>query len=255
MSDERDLAPDDAGLDDLDDLLGLEPEPEDAALDEQPAAEDHGEPVEPPAPRPPSRSKQRFDLLRSRLKEQEDENRKLRDAFLRSTQMPQQQTPVDPYRNAEMQRLESERVASMMPHEQAQYYAQQSEQRMSNQLARARLEVGDILDRQNFAQIQREEPMARRWADDVEQMLSMARQQGQNPTREALYQQLLAQHVRERSKKEGERQRRNGRAAIQRQTTQPGNGRSTVAPARRGQGDDYEAVVDRLRNTRLGDVW
>jgi hypothetical protein len=151
--------------------------------------------------------------------------------------------------------MEAERVAQMMPHEQAQYYARQSEDRMNAQFLRARLEVGDLIDRQSFAQLQREEPLARQWADQIEQMLTLARNQGQNPTREALYNQLLAQEVRNKTRREGERQRRNGRAAIERQTTAPGGGRSTASTPRRQTADDYDSVVNRLKNTRLGDIW
>jgi hypothetical protein len=257
VSEERDDADDLGTADDqaaLDDLLDLEPQ-------EAPEPDETGE--EPPrrapdggagAPREP-RENRTIRAMRARMKQQEEDNRRLRanvDNLLSTSRQP----APDPYRNAEAQRLEAERVAQMMPHEQAQYYAGQAEQRMQNQLLRARIEVGDIIDKQNFAAVQREEPLARRWSSQIEEMLGQARQQGSNPTREALYNQLLAQQVRDRTKKDGDRQRAAGRRAIARETTQPGGGRSTVAPARRnGAADDYDAVVDRLRNTRLGDVW
>jgi hypothetical protein len=261
VSEERDDADDLGTADDrtaLDDLLDLEPEEdsqaperEDVAEGDQPRrAPDGGAQRE----REP-RENRTIRAMRARMKQQEEDNRRLRanvDNLLATSRQPQ----PDPYRNAEAQRLEAERVAQMMPHEQAQYYAGQAEQRMTQQLMRARLEVGDTIDRQNFSAVQREEPLARRWGSQIEEMLGQARQQGSNPTREALYNQLLAQQVRDKTKRDGDRQRVAGRRAIARETTQPGGGRSTVAPARRnGAADDYDAVVDRLRNTRLGDVW
>lgn len=259
MSDERDDADDLGTADDrtaLDDLLDLEPEEDSQA----PEREDVAEGDQPPRRAPDGgtrepRENRTIRAMRARMKQQEEDNRRLRanvDQLLTTSRAPQ----PDPYRNAENARLEAERVAQMMPHEQAQYYAGQAEQRMNQQLMRARLEVGDTIDRQNFAAVQREEPLARRWGSQIEEMLNLARTQGSNPTREALYNQLLAQQVRERTKRDGDRQRAAGRRRIAQETTQPGGGRSTVAPARRnGAADDYDAVVDRLRNTRLGDVW
>jgi hypothetical protein len=258
VSEERDDADDLGTADDrtaLDDLLDLEPE------EEAPERDESGE--EPPRRAPDGgaqrerepRENRTIRAMRARMKQQEEDNRRLRanvDNLLATSRQP----APDPYRNAENARQEAERVAQMMPHEQAQYYAGQAEQRMTQQLMRARLEVGDTIDRQNFSAVQREEPLARRWGSQIEEMLGQARQLGSNPTREALYNQLLAQQVRDKTKRDGDRQRVAGRRAIARETTQPGGGRSTVAPARRnGAADDYDAVVDRLRSTRLGDVW
>jgi hypothetical protein len=256
LSEERDAVDDLGSADDqadLDDLLDLEPE-------QGSEPEETGE--EAPQPRRPDGGTQReprenrvIRTMRTRLRQQEEDNRRLRanvDNLLATSRQP----PPDPYRNAENARQEAERVAMMQPHEVASYYAGQAEQRMTQQLLRARLEVGDTIDRQNFSAVQREEPLARRWASQIEEMLGVARTQGSNPTREALYNQLLAQNVREKTKRDGDRQRVAGRRAIARETTTPGGGRSTVAPARRnGAADDYDAVVDRLRSTRLGDVW
>jgi hypothetical protein len=240
-------------LDQLDDLLGLEPEEAPPELDDQPEPEG----AEPQAPqRTPSREERRVQALRNRLKDAEDENRRMRESWAQSMARPPAPAPQPDYtQSAEFQRQEAERVATLMPHEQAQYYAQQAERRMQEQYARARVEVGDMFDRQSYAQLCREEPMARQLSGQVEQMLQMARQSGNNPTREALYNQLVATQVRDRTRKAAATQRRNGRQAIERQTTQPGNSRSTVAPSRGNREDDYDAVVERLRNTRLGDVW
>jgi hypothetical protein len=242
-------------LDQLDDLLGLEPEGDAPPPELDDAGPDGA--AEPQAPpQPPSREQRRVQALRNRLKDQEDENRRMREAWAQSVARPAPAPQPDYTQSAEYQRQEAERVAQMLPHEQAQYYASQTERRVQEQIARARIEFGDVFDRQSYQQLCRDEPMARQLAGQVEQMLGLARSQGHNPTREALYNQLLAQQVRDRTRKAAATQRRNGRQAIERQTTQPGNSRSTVASNRgRGGDDDYDAVVERLRNTRLGDVW
>jgi hypothetical protein len=256
LSEERDDVDDLDAADDrtaLDDLLDLEPESGSEPEETESEAPSRQQPDG--ARQQPRAGDRTITALRRTVRRQEEDNRRLRanvDQLLTTSRQPQ----PDPYRNAENARQEAERVAQMMPHEQAQYYAGQAEQRMTQQLMRARLEVGDTIDRQNFAAVQRDEPLARRWANQIEEMLGVARTQGSNPTREALYNQLLAQQVRDRTKRDGDRQRVAGRRAIARETTQPGGGRSTAAPPRRnGAADDYDSVVDRLRNTRLGDVW
>jgi hypothetical protein len=257
LSEERDDVDDLDAADDrtaLDDLLDLEPEsgsePEETESEEPSRQQPDG------ARQQPRAGDRTITALRRTVRRQEEDNRRLRQNVDSLLATSRQQPQPDPYRNAEAQRQEAERVAMMQPHEQAQFYAGQAEARMTQQLMRARLEVGDTIDRQNFAAVQREEPLARRWGNQIEEMLNLARQQGSNPTREALYNQMLAQQVRDKTKRDGDRQRVAGRRAIARETTTPGGGRSTAAPPRRnGAADDYDAVVDRLRNARLGDVW
>lgn len=257
MSEERasSEAGDDTDLDTLDDLLGLEPE-EDAPAEEgereQPVEEEQQ-----PARRPPqSRGEHRVMQLRNKLREQEEENRRLRDAVLNQTRQPAYIPQPDPYRQAELDRQEAERVAQMMPHEAAAYYSSKAEQRMGQQLLQGRLEVADILDRQSFQQICRDEPMAGKLRDQVETLLSQARRNGSNPTREAIYNQLLAAQVRPRmNNAELTRARRQGRAAIARQTTQPGGGRSSVTQQRNGRAEESDAEFEaRLRRVRIGDL-
>jgi len=251
MSEERPVADGDAG--EVDELLDdLEATDEAAELPELESGDE-------PAPQPeesPQRNRA-IRQMRDRLRQEREDNRRLRASVDQLLVQQRQQPQIDPYRAAEAQRLEQERIAQMMPHEQASYFAAQAEGRMRNEYMRARLEVADLLDRQGWQQLCRDEPHFRKYSEQVESMLAMARNQGQNPTRETLANLLLAQEVRERSKRSAATQRRNGRAAIARETTVPGSGRSTAAPARGGRGaaDDYDAVVQRLRNTRLGDAW
>jgi hypothetical protein len=236
-------------LDILDDLLGVEPDEDEAA----PAEPEETEAEPEPQPRP--RSQRRIIALRERLKQQETENRQLRDRLLQ-TPVQQPAPQVDPYRQAEQERLEAERVAQMMPHEQAQFYARRSEERFQQQLFRQNLETRDMLDRQLFTQLAAQEPMAQRLQNEVENTLQQARAQGMNPTREAIYNLLVGQEIRSRAKKQTETQRRNGRARIAAQTTQPGGARSTAGSTRGRQRDSETAGLDdRLRKVTVGDVW
>jgi hypothetical protein len=259
MSEERGqgLAPDDADdLSILDELL--EPELDEAeALEDGELPEEPSEDEPPPEPRRQPSARQRAAIrLRKRLEETETENRRLRELTLTQTRQPAP-APVDPYRQMELERLETERVAQMMPHEQAQHYARLARQESSREIMQAKLEVADLLDRQAFDLVKQQEPMAARLANQIEQALAVSRQNNMNPTRVALYNQIFAEEVRSRAKKQAATQRERGRRQIAAQTTAPGGSRSSAAGARRQRSDDnsIEAVEARLRNVTLGDVW
>lgn len=252
MSEERD-ADDGEDLDILDELLEPELDDEDEETPEPSGEEQEEEPQE---QRRPSSRQRAIIRMRERLKREEDENRRLRDALLTQTRQPLPQQQVDPYRRAEEERQEAERVAQMMPHEQAAYYARKTEQNFQQQLLRQNLETRDMMDRQMFASLCSAEPMAQRLANQVEDTLVQARNQGMNPTREAIYNLLVGQEVRTRAKKQTERQRKNGRAQIAAQTTQPGGTRSTAAGGRsRAAASPDAGLDDRLRKVSVGDVW
>jgi hypothetical protein len=248
-----------AGLpepDDTDDLDLEEPDEPDEAeeLDvgegEEPEAAQETEIEARPEPKRPSREQRRVQTLARRLRETEQEV-----ARLRQQPLPQLQ-PVDPYRQAELDRLEAERVMMMAPHEVAKYYADKNRTETTQALTRQQVQFGDMLDRQNFEALKREEKAAARLESQIENLLIQARQQGMNLTREAIYNQLFAQEARANLRRVAEKQRKGGRERIAAQTVQPGQGRSGAAAPRRQRGEptaeEDEAL---LRGVRLGDVW
>jgi hypothetical protein len=250
MSDERDGE----DLDILDELL--EPELDDEAVEAEegePSGEEQEE-EQPQEQRRPSSRQRAILRMRERLKQESEENRRLRDQLLTQTRQPAA-PPPDPYRRVEEERQEAERVAQMMPHEQAAYYARKTEQQFSQQLMRQNLETRDLFDRQIYQSLCAQEPMAQRLANEVENTLAQARNQGMNPTREAIYNLLVGQEVRNRAKKQTDRQRKNGQARIAAQTTQPGGSRSTAAGGRRAAADPDAGLEDRLRKVTVGDAW
>jgi hypothetical protein len=110
-----------------------------------------------------------------------------------------------------------------------------------------------MLDRQSFAQLQRDEPAARRWADQVERVLTQERAQGRNPTRETVYTYLAGKEVRSRSGRDTEQQRRTGARRIAAQTTRPGSARSTAATPAQRRGDEFseQSFLERWGDTPL----
>lgn len=236
----------------LDDILDLDADPE----AEAPREEVEQVPDEPARPAPQTREERRVNALRERERELKEENRRLRadfDRMLAQSRAPAPAAP-DPYRQAEMQRLEAERLAMMAPHEQQAYHTQKVEQMVNERLLRAELTTADRLDRQNFAQLQRDEPAARRLAQEVEDGLILARQNNMNPTREAIYNVLIGQEVRNRMKQQTEKQRARGRQQIARETTRPGSTSSTAPAPRRGEQKRSEDLSEAELLERIGDM-
>lgn len=262
MSEEREPVPAEAGITDE---LEVDPEDIDASeeIDEEEEL-DTGEDVnvesepsqreeQPPLRKP--KEQRAVEAWRKRAREAEAERKRLQEHIFRQQPQPQP-PPVDPYRQAELDRLEAEQVAMLPVDQQIRHYVQKALQPVQRELANSRVQTGDQLDRQIFAGIKRDEPSARRLEPQVEEYLAAARAQGMNPTREAIYNLLIGQEVRQKAVRQAEAQRRTGRRRIASQTTRTGVGRSTAAGPRQGRRDDTESGLDdRLRQVKVGDMW
>ena len=263
MSEDRNAGQQPDELDTLDEDLDLDEElpPEDEPVDGEPLAEEPPVAAEPePRRGPRTPEERRVHALRQRAREAETENRRLRtlqEQLLTQPRQPAPQQP-DPYRQVEADRLEAERVAMMAPHEVAAYYANRSEQRVQQQIYRAQIEAGDRIDKLTFRQIMATEPAAKRLETQVEQELANHRQQGMNPTREAIYDLLVGREVRQRAQRQTATQRAAGARRIASQQTAPGGtARSGVAAdrgRRRSEASD-EALDARLKSVTVGDAW
>lgn len=247
----------------LDDDIGLDEDAEDAEPEgEGEALEGDGEPeleAEPePEPKPrQSREERRIQALRKRDRENRAEIKRLREVQEQALTQTRQSAPQpDPYRQAELQRQEDERVALMTPAEVARHYANQAEQRFQQQLTRQNIEMADRVDRLNFDNYASSRPAAQRMSAEVERTLAEARQAGMNPTRQAVYHLLLGRQVDERASRQIAQQRRTGQRRIASQRTTAGTPRSNAPPqarGRRGGDDSDEAMVARLKSVTLAD--
>jgi hypothetical protein len=265
MSEDR-AGTDTGERDALDDLL--EPDDDDLEGDgeEAEAGEDEGEEeppeqeaeAEPPPPPQRSRAERRIEALRKRAREAEATNKRLTDQILGQTRQPQAPPPpIDPYRQAEFDRQEAERVQMMAPHEVAAYYANKTRQEVSQYLQRGQIEIADRLDKQSFETIKANDPVARRLADAVEDQLIAARRDGMNPTREMCLNTVFGREMRAKAQRQADKQRTQGRRRIAAQTTRPGGNGSTAASPRgqRRRDDSDEALEARLKGVTMGDIW
>jgi hypothetical protein len=252
MSEERSGSQPADDTDELD-LIDEDEEAEEAAPEEEP-----GEPAEPSEHEPPprqSRQQRRDERTRLRLREVEEENRRLREQLIAPRQPAYQ--PPDPYRQHELERQEFERVSQMPFEEQARYWPRKAEERMTAQLNLGRREIADMIDRNSFDQYKASNAIARKYADQVEQALHAMQNRGLNPTRKEVLAILAWPEIERQMERQTTRQRQNGQRRIASQTTQPGTGRSTAASPRQGRSNEPSAADDEalLKSVTLGDVW
>jgi len=245
--------------DGLDDELGFEDDDGETGESEFEPELELPPPEPAPEPQPVSRETRRIRALRQREKDAQAEAARLRQQNeLLISRLSQQQIspPPDPYRQADLDRQEAERLMMMQPHEVAQYYATRERQRTDQQLARLSVETADRLDRITWDQIKSREGAARRLDSQVEQYLAAERNQGRNPSREQIYNAIVGYEIRSKSSRQIEQQRRTGARRIASQRTN-GTGARSTAPGRtqagRGTEDNsIEAVTARLRGMTVG---
>lgn len=236
------------------DVAGLEgddeaPEPDEgseADLGDDEGQDDEGQAgparhvAEPP---PRTRGAQRFERL-------SNENRDLRDRvanFERQlAQFTQQQRQPSQAELAEAERREAEAVSMMAPAEVAKYYANKSEQRVSQELNQTRQMLWDQNDAAQFEQLQTQNPTYRRYVDKVEEL----RRQAPGVSRKILLATAIGMRAMEGAPAARTRgQNRATATAAANQVRAPSNGRGDVAAPqeRGGSGNRWE----RLRNVQI----
>lgn len=249
MSEMRDPAPPGD-----DDLLPEDNEPfDEGEPTDEAEPTDEGEAPEGDLPAEPAEPQGRLERRPGRIERARAEARREREARIRLeaelAAMRRQPPPqIDPMAAQRAHQAELERIQLMPPDQQVTALFAYNEQRalMREQARQAHFE--DQLDRQAFAQLVRSDPTARRLEGQVEQI------RRENPTvgREVILDYLVGKEVREKARAAASRQRRVGRAAVQRETTQPGSPRSTEAnPRARGETGEYAAYRRRLATYRF----
>ena len=187
-----------------------------------------------------SRAERRITRQQERLRALEEQNRRLTEALTRPPAQPQYQPP--PVDQARLDREEFERVSQMPFEEQSRYWARKTEERVQQQINLHGLQTRDMLDQSNFRQIMREKRLPAKYANEVETLLSQARQQGMNPTREMVLQTVIGREVLDRKDRETDRARQRGQRRIASQTVRPGGRGSTAATAGGRREQDQEAA-------------
>lgn len=235
----------DTTLGDLDDDAPPDDQPEDEGGESDPPEN----PDDEPAPRQ-SRRQRQYENRGQEVARLRDENAEM-SRRLAALEGRQQQQPVDPRAQAAALEAEYERISLLNPVDQVR----EMHSLMRRESAATAAVAAERQDIAAFAQLQRDEPSARRLAAQVEQTVQQLRSQGINGiNREGIYNYLLGQEFRTRGRQQTERQRRSGAANVARQTTRPVNGRSNTGGTpgtRRGDPDAADEAL--LRGTRVAD--
>jgi len=159
---------------------------------------------------------------------------------------------VDPAEQARLAQIEQEQVAMMSPAQVAQYYAQKSEQNISHRLQQMQFGLQEQADRTAFGVLQQTNPLARKYAAEVEKVVAEQLRNGMTVRREVALKYVVGEKMMERAAAAGTRQGKAAAARVTGATVKPGRGNGDASSDRGGRrgGDPSEAELER----RLGSV-
>lgn len=175
--------------------------------------------------RPLSRNARRAERWRDRAREYEAENRRLEER-LSALERGQQQR-VDPQAAQRAHQMEMERIALLPPDQQIVALTEYNDRRYAGILQAQRAEMQDLLDRQDYQRFSDANPTARRLQSEVERV----RRENPSVSRRVILSYLVGEEVMQKAAAATTRARRNGRAAVRRETTRPAAARSTEGRA------------------------
>ena len=194
--------------------------------------------------RQPSRGEVRFQKLSQTAKQATEdaalarrEAAELRDRLSR-LERPAQAVPQGPT---------PEQLALMTPDELINYRLGESDKRFQATLGQIQWQTYETSDKAAFNSLKATDPLAAKYADEVETRLAAMRQQGQNVDRERLLTFIIGEKARAGRSVAKQRQQAQGQQRIQRQTVRPGAARSDTA-GNRGKVSEQEARDKRLEN-------
>lgn len=196
-----------------------------------------------------SRASQRIQKEIARRKEIEQKYSTL-EREIAEIRAAQQAPRVDPAEQARQAQIEAEQVALMSPAQVAQYYAEKTRREMQAERQQDRIFLQEQNDRANFTALQATDPLARKYADEVERVVSEQKRNGMTVSREVALNFVIGQAMRKRAAGAGTRQGKAAGARVAGATTKPGrtNGDASGDRGGRRSGDLSEADLER----RLG---
>jgi hypothetical protein len=142
---------------------------------------------------------------------------------------------------------ERERLALMDPDQRLEYYRHQDQQRLASLEQRLNFRLEDATDRAAFDALQARNPLAAKYASDVEKLLASERQSGRNVSREVALKFIIGEKVMQKAGSATSKQRKAATGRVQQQTTTPRNPGS-MSREDRGAGDDIKTLERRLAN-------
>ena len=196
------------------------------------------------AERRPSRGEVRFQKL-SQTAKQATEDAAL--ARREATELRERIARLEQPRQAAPQGPSAEQIALMTPDELINYRLGESDKRFQQTLGQIQWNTYEASDKVMLNALKATDPLAAKYADEVETRLAQMRQQGQNVDRERLLTYIIGEKARAGRSVAKQRQQAQGQQRIARQTVRPGAARSDTA-GNRGKVSDQEARDKRLEN-------
>lgn len=140
-----------------------------------------------------------------------------------------------------------EEVALMTPDELVNYRLGEATKGFEQKLGQIQWATYEAGDKSAFQALVSRDPVAARYADEVESRLSQMRSQGQNVDRERLLTFIVGEKVRQKNSGAKAKQQNEGQRKIARQTVTATNTRGDT-PSNRGKMSEQEAREKRLEN-------
>lgn len=152
---------------------------------------------------------------------------------------------------ARQQAEEAQRVSLMAPHEVAQYYATKAQTQMEQRLQMMQMSLQEQNDRASFTALQATDPLARKYADEVEKVVRDQQARGMIVSRDVALNYVIGQAMRKRAASASTRQGKAAAARVNGATAKSvrANGDAT-ADRGRMRGDMSIEALER----RIGDV-
>ncbi len=149
---------------------------------------------------------------------------------------------------------EAERLALMAPHEQVQYLVAKEMNKVNATLHQTRMHLAEDADKAAFRSLQTSNPLARKYATDVEKVVSDQKARGFTVDRETALKHVLGTRLFEKSMQTTGKERRAGASRIAANTTRaarPGGSQGSERGDRRGGDQSLDALERKLAGVKF----
>ncbi len=194
--------------------------------------------------RQPSRGEVRFQKLSQTAKEATERAARAESA---ARELTERIARLERPAQAASQGPTAEQIALMTPDELITYRLGESDKRFQQTLGQIQWNTYETSDKASFSALKATDPLAAKYAGEVEERLLAMRAAGQNVDRERLLTFIIGEKARAGRSVAKQRQQAQGQQRIARQTVRPGAARSDTA-GNRGKVSDTEARDKRLEN-------
>lgn len=240
MDGENEVRPDPEEIDDIQPTDDNEPDAPDATdeLDEDPEHEE----IDAQPQRPTSRAENRFQKLSATAREANERASRL-ERELQELKTAQQR------REAQQQERQptADEMALWSEDQRTDWKLSQAQKTWQTQFNQIQWNTYESGDKAAFAALCASDPIAKKYATEVEDRLADLRSKGQNVDRERLLTFIVGEKVRQNRGKAKERQTNEGQRRIQRQQAPAPNGRGDT-PSQRGRLSPAEERLKRLED-------